>query len=151
MFKNNSDAMQRWVEINSHSERCVKNYGDSTGKTYTPPVMLTFDTEHIMWKRTYAGTEIYTVELRALARLEDFVVNSDHAHGKLEGGYLQVQNPELLLGRIKSVGGDAMAEHKTSIVVVQNAKIQEAMILAEQDKSEWELDFAKEMDVATGW
>ncbi|CZR57940.1 uncharacterized protein PAC_07830 [Phialocephala subalpina] len=64
-------------------------------------------------RKTCAGTTVYTVELKALARLEVWVTRME---AREVGGYIKVNNFELLLARIKEDGENAMRKYETVLM-----------------------------------
>lgn len=74
--------------------------------------LLTFENDlYTMKKRCWAATDVFTVELTALVRLERWATWNRRAHGPVPKGFLKLYNVELLLERIKACGEDYEMEY----------------------------------------
>lgn len=66
----------------------------------------------LLTNRTWAELTVYTIDIKALARLEPSITTDQ---GAVTYGYTKLADPQMLLGRIKLLGEDAEKLHRTEL------------------------------------
>lgn len=102
MHKARSVDILKWIEVDSMAALQERQRDEKEGKKPALTEILKFNGTNQMSKRTYADTVVYTAEPGALVRLSrDFI--SGVGWDNVPGGYLQINNIDVLLKRMAKV------------------------------------------------
>lgn len=85
----------------------------ANGSEGLDPQLLHFERGRmLLTNRTWAELTVYTMDLKALARLEPSTTTGQEA---VQFGYTKLADPQMLLGMIKRLGEDAEKVHRTEL------------------------------------